>query len=617
MSTGRDLFVYLAAAIVCVLVASRLRLGAILGYLVAGALIGGSALGLVSDESTAKGVSELGIVLMLFAIGLELDVRHLWAMRRAVFGGGALQLTACAVALGAALFGAGLPWQGALVAGLALALSSTAIAMRTMSERGLDRTPMGRSAFGILLFQDIAAIPLLALVPALSLAPVAAAAHAGGGPAWLGPLKAVGALGLVVVVGRYLTPLLLRPIAATGIREVFTAAALLLVLGVAELMHLAGLSMALGAFLAGVLLASSEFRHALESDLEPFKGLLLGLFFITVGMSIDFSLFVRRPLEIAALVPAFVVVKVVMLRLVARPLGIDVRQRWLFAALLGQGGEFAFVVFGMAAQAALLPDDWAPLLTLTVALSMAATPLLLLVIERLAARRAQAEQKVYDAIEDEGSAVLIAGFGRFGQIVGRYLFASGLKATVLDHDPDAIASLRRFGFRVFYGDATRLELLDKAGAGRARLLVVAIDDVEASLALVRAVQKTYRHLQIAARARNVTHYAELRRLGVEIVVRETFDSAVVLGRRALEALGCPPHEARERAVLFSRQNTRMLEDLLPHWDDLTQRVQQARAARDQLEAQFERDRQALATRGVTGWHADEAPPVERGDGPVE
>ncbi|MCC6523836.1 MAG: glutathione-regulated potassium-efflux system protein KefC, partial [Polyangiaceae bacterium] len=606
MTSARDLLVYLAGAVVCVLLATRLRLGAILGYLVAGALIGPFALHLVSDEAAAKGVSEFGIVLMLFAIGLELDVRQLWGMRRSVFGGGALQVAACSLVLGGVLFGAGVPWQGALVAGIALALSSTAIAMRTLAERSLERTPTGRTAFAILLFQDIAAIPLLALVPALSLAPVVAGAEHAAGPAWLGPLKALGALAAVVVVGRYLTRPLLRPIAATGVREVFTAAALLLVLGVAELMHLAGLSMALGAFLAGVMLASSEYRHALESDLEPFKGLLLGLFFITVGMSIDFSLLLRRPLELAALVPGFVVVKVAVLRLLARPLGVDARQRWLFAALVSQGGEFAFVVFGLASDALLLPGDWGPMLTLTVALSMASTPLLLLVLERLELRRAGQQKKVYDAIEDEGAKILIAGFGRFGQIVGRLLFASGLKATVLDHDPEAIDALRRFGFRVFYGDVTRLDLLDKAGAARAQVLVIAIDDVEAGVALAASVQKEYPKLRILARARNVSHYAELRRLGVEVVERETFESALVLGRRALEALGCPPHEARERAVKFRRHNVRMLEDLLLEWDDMTRRVQRARAASDDLEQQFERDRQALEEHGVTGWHMQDA-----------
>lgn len=603
-----DLLVYLAAAVVCVPLAKRLGLGSILGYLVAGALIGPQLLGLVAEPEAAHALSELGVVLMLFAIGLELEVGHLWGMRRAVFGGGALQLGACGAALGLTLFALGVPWQGALIAGLALGLSSTAIAVQTMDDRAVTKTPMGRTAFAILLFQDMAAIPLLALAPILGMAePGGVDGHGDMHPAWLNALEALGALALVIVVGRYLVRHILRPIASTGVREIFTAFALLLVLGVGELMHLAGLSMALGAFLAGVMLASSEYRHALETDLEPFKGLLLGLFFIAVGMSIDFSLLATRPGEILLLLTGFVVVKLGTLWLVSRWLHVERRERWLFAALIGQGGEFAFVVFGVARTVHLLPGDWDALLTLTVALSMASTPILLIVHDHLTRLRAKQTEATFDTITDEGAEVLVAGFGRFGQIVGRFLFASGIKATVLDADPVQIEFLRRFGFRVFYGDATRIDLLEHAGLARAKVVVVAIAETEASVSLARRIRERYPDVTIVARARDVSHFAALRRAGADVVERETFEGSLLTGRRVLEHLGCPPFEARERADKFRRHNQRTLEALLPTWDDEQRRIQVARQAREELEEQFERDREAAHRERLRGWHAEPVP----------
>jgi glutathione-regulated potassium-efflux system ancillary protein KefC len=465
-----------------------------------------------------------------------------------------------------------------------------------MAEKHLDKTPMGRVAFSILLFQDMAAIPLVALVPLFG-------AHAAAGPSGDGlgaVLKALAAIVGVIGIGRYLTRPLLRVIAKTGLREAFTAFSLLLVVGIGELMHLAGLSMALGAFLAGVLLASSEFRHALESDLQPFKGLLMGLFFISVGMSIDFGLFADMPLMLIGLTLGLVAVKALVLRLIAPRLGVPTSQPWLFAALLAQGGEFAFVVFGVARASRLLPEPWDGLLTAAVALSMALTPLLVLAHERLLERVPAAVRE--PDVEDEGAPVIIAGFGRVGQIIGRFLFATGLKATVLDRDPDQIELLERFGFRVFYGDATRLDLLEAAGAARAKLLIVAIDDQEASETLVERVREHFPKLRIIARARNVGHYAALRRKGIDIVERETFESSILLGRHALELLGCPPHEARECAVRFRRVNIDTLESLLPHWEDEARRVALAKQARVELEQQFERDRAALDRRGVQGWH---------------
>jgi glutathione-regulated potassium-efflux system ancillary protein KefC len=526
-------------------------------------------------------------------------------MRRAVFGGGALQLGVCGVLLGAGMLALGLPWRGALVSGLALALSSTAIAIASMNERNLMATPLGRSAFAVLLFQDIAAIPLIGIVPLLA---------AQDGPpqnGWLGAGKVLAAIVIVVFIGRYLTRPALRMVARTELRELFTALALLLVVGISQLMSMAGVSMALGAFLAGVLLASSEYRHALETDIEPFKGLLMGLFFMAVGMSIDFGLLAREPLLVLFLVVAFVALKSLAIALLAKPLSVAPSQRWLLAGVLGQGGEFAFVVFGVVRVARLLPGEWDARFTLVVALSMAVTPLFLRAHDFVQARSASRQSQIYDVIENEHPEVIMAGFGRFGQIIGRLLLASNVRATVLDHDPEQIELLRKFGFRVFYGDATRLDLLQAAGAAHARVLVDAIDDQGDSLALVDLAREHFPHLIIVARARNVTHYAELRSRGVQIVERETFEAALLTGRRALEALGMAPYEARESAERFRIHNVRLLESMIGTFHDEAQRLSAARAGREELEAQFERDRAALDRLGKSGWQKDDDASDER------
>jgi len=576
-----EITVYLAAAIVFVPIASRLRLGSVLGYLVAGCVIGPFGVRLVRDVESILHFSEFGVVLMLFLIGLELDPARLWSMRRPVFGGGALQMISCGAVLMVAGLLLGLPWQAALVAGLALALSSTAIAVQTLRERGQLGTPMGSSAFAVLLFQDIAAIPLIAIVPLLS---------GGAKSGSLVPIvKVAAAITAVIVVGKFVTAPLMRFIARTGFREVFTAFALLLVVGIAQLMSAVGVSMALGAFLAGVLLASSEYRHALETDIEPFKGLLMGLFFIAVGMSIDFGLLRTRALLIAALVIGLVGLKATVIGAIAPLLGTSPKQRWTLAAIISQGSEFAFVVFGVAGQAHLLPDRWGPILTLVVALSMALTPILLLGHDHLFAR--QRPEREDDEVEDEGADVIIAGFGRFGQIIGRLLFASGVRATLLDHDPDQIEFLKRFGFRVFFGDATRLDLLQAAGAARAKLIVNALDDVEASTRLTHLVREHFPNARLVVRARNVGHYLALRQLGITEIERETFESALRAGRRALEQLGVEPYRARELADQFRRHNVTTLEELLPILSDEAQRLSVAVAAREQLEAQFAQDRE--------------------------
>jgi glutathione-regulated potassium-efflux system ancillary protein KefC len=590
-----EALIFLAAAVIIVPIAARLGLGSVLGYLIAGVAIGPWGLKFVADVDSTQNLAELGVVLMLFVIGLELEPRRLKAMRREVFAGGMLQLFACGAVLGGLMLLLGLPWRAALVTGLALALSSTAIAIQAMTERNELKTPTGNSAFGILLFQDIAAIPLIALVPILGHGETA-----GGEPMWLKVTLAAAAVAGVVIIGRYLTRPAMRLIVKLHIRELFTAFALLLVIGIAELVSLAGLSMGLGAFLAGVLLADSEFRHALESDIEPFKGLLLGLFFISVGMTIDFGLLASRPGMVALLLGGFLLVKIAALYVVARIMRINDRQRWLFAFLLAQGGEFGFVVFASARGVGVISKEWEALLTIAVALSMAMTPLLLIAHDRYICRRAETEREP-DTIDQTGP-VIIAGFGRFGQIVGRLLLANDIRPVVLDHDPDQIESLRRFGYRVFYGDASRLDLLQAAGAANARLLVNAIDGVEDSIALVDRVRANFPDLPIISRARNVSHYLELRLRGVTVVERETFESALRAGRAALVAMGIDPFRAREMADVFRRHNIATTESMMAVYKDETRFLAAAKAGREELEQQFARDRERFEEEhGETGW----------------
>jgi glutathione-regulated potassium-efflux system ancillary protein KefC len=589
--------VYLAAAVICVPAAKALKLGSVLGYLAAGCIIGPFGLGLIQDPAATLHIAEIGVVLMLFVIGLELEVHQLWTLRRAVFGGGLIQLVACALPLGLGALALGLPWQGALVAGLSLGLSSTAVSMQIMGERNLLLAPVGRTAFAVLLFQDIAAIPLLGLVPLL-----AEAQSVDDGLGLREALQVLGAVAAVIVIGRFLTRPVLRVVARTGQREVFSAFTLLLVLGIATLMASVGISMALGAFLAGVLLAGSEYRHALETDIEPFRGLLMGLFFIAVGMSVDFGLLGREPLFMALIVLGYQALKGLSLWAIGPLLGVVPRERWLLAALLAQGGEFAFVVFGVARTARLLPGEWDARLTLAVALSMALTPLLCSLYDKWNQR--ERPEREPDAIDDPHPQVIIGGFGRFGQIVGRLLFASGIKATVLDHDPDRIESLRTFGFKVYYGDATRVDLLRAAGAEHARLFVLAIDDPDTSVRLVEALRENFPELPIVARARDVGHWQRLRSLGLSVVERETFESALVIGRRALEVLGVRPYEARERADLFRRHNVQTLEVMLPRWEDERERTQMVRTAREQLEQQMQGDRADMDRLGARGWHSE-------------
>ncbi len=590
--------IYLAAAVVAVPLAKRLGLGAVLGYLLAGMAIGPWGLKLIGDVETILHFSEFGVVLLLFVIGLELEPSRLWSLRRQIFGWGTAQVLLVAAALFGAALLVGVDWRVALIAALGLSLSSTAIALATLGERNLMGTPAGQAGFALLLFQDIAAIPMIALVPVLGVA-VADSAHAGG---WQNAARLAAVIAGVVIGGRYLVRPALRIIARAGMREIFTAFALLLVIAISLLMQWVGMSMALGAFMAGVLLADSEYRHALETDLEPFKGLLLGLFFIAVGMSVDFGVFLAKPMIILGLVLGFLAIKLTVLFLLSFRFGIARGQRWLFAILLSQGGEFAFVVFGAAATARVFVPETGSLLVAVVALSMVSTPLLLLFHDKVLEPRYRGQNKREpDAIDDNEGHVIIAGFGRFGQIIGRLLNANRIKLTILDHDPDQIELLRRFGFKVFYGDATRIDLLTAAGAAKARALVLAIDDIDDSLALADAVREHFPDLPILARARNVTHMYQLMDRGVTIVERETFESALQLGRRALSQLGFGAYRAREAMLKFREHNKNSVDAVYPYYKDREQYVSMAKRARDELNAMFARDLKNIDNETDQGW----------------
>ncbi|HEV8692205.1 MAG TPA: glutathione-regulated potassium-efflux system protein KefC, partial [Ideonella sp.] len=532
---------YLGAAVLAVPLARYAGLGSIIGYLGAGIVIGPWGLKLVTDAQTMLHFAEFGVVLMLFLVGLELEPKRLWALRRPIFGWGTVQTLGSAALMAGVAIALGADWRLSVVAALGLALSSTAIGLGVLAERNLMATTSGQSLLSVALFQDIAAIPILAIVPLLA----AGRADSDASSGWLGAVKAAAVIATIVLGGRLLLRPALRWIARSKTPEIFTAASLLLVIATAALMQAVGLSMALGAFLAGVLLAESEYRRELETDLEPFKGLLLGLFFMAVGMSIDFGAVMAHPLWVAGLVIAFLALKAVLLWAMARWMPIPLVERPVFVVLLAQGGEFGFVVFQAAAQAGVIEAQTSSLLVAVVAVSMLLTPLLLVGADRWCARRAKGEANdrgLATIAEAQDAPIIIAGFGRYGQIIGRLLFADGLKATVLEHSAEQVETLRKWGWRVFYGDATRLDLLRVAGAGSAKVLVVAIDDIAQSLAVVDLAQAHFPQLTLVVRARNAQHWSELHRRGVQHIERETFESALMSGRSVLEALGYEPHQ---------------------------------------------------------------------------
>jgi len=568
--------VYLAAAVIAVPIFKRLGFGSVLGFLIAGMAIGPWGLRLIPDPQTVLHFAELGVVLLLFLVGLELEPQRLWTLRRPIFGMGTVQVLATMLAIAAIGWALGLPPIVALVAGMGLAMSSTAIGLATLAEKNLLPTPGGQASFSVLLFQDLAVIPLMLVLALLS--------PDGGVQAfdWLAAGKALGLIALLVLSGRFLLRPLLRFIAQTGLREIFIAFSLLLVVGIAALMSAVGLSMALGAFLAGVLLAESEYRHELELDIEPFKGLLLGLFFIAVGMSVDLGLFVRAPLLVLGLALGVVALKIALLYPISVTFGYCGRaDATLFALALSQVGEFAFVLFGVAAAQKLLPTGTVDLLNAVVAVSMVATPLLMLFWDRVIAPRLTRGAARAPDLVDERNPVLVAGFGRFGQIVTRVLRGMGIRATIIEHDAGQIETVRRFGWKAYYGDATRLDLLDSAGAAEARLLIVAVDDPAAAMDIVKRARERFPALKILARAHSRTDAYEYVELGVP-AVRETFAAALDAAGTALQLLGRSAAEAQRIVQQFRAYDEERLVQLAPHRKDVKRLIAFARKERENL-----------------------------------
>jgi len=597
MNLLEETAVFLGAAVIAVPLFRRLGFGSVLGYLAAGVVIGPDGLGLVTNVRNILHFAEIGVVLLLFIIGLELQPSRLWILRHSVFGLGAAQVVACAIPLGGAAWAFGLDPVAAGVVGIGLALSSTAFVLQLLAERGQLTAQHGRMAFSVLLFQDLAVLPLLAAMPLLGAggAGIRAEQLALDGAATLAMLLAI------VIGGHYLLRPVLRLVAEARTQEIFTATALLVVIGSALAVQTVGLSMGLGAFLAGVLLAESEFRHELEATIEPFKGLLLGLFFIAVGMSANLDLVIASPERVLGLAAGLIGVKLVVVYVLARLWGQPGRTASALAAAIPQGGEFGFVLFTAAVLRGVLADDTADLLIAVVTVSMAITPLLVLFNERvLWPRFERPAERPYDTVQDEHAPVIVAGFGRFGQIIGRMLRLAHIPFTALEANPSQVDFVRRYGNRIHYGDPSRLELLRAAGTDRARAFVLAIDDVEASVRVAETVRRHFPNVPLYARARNRQHAHRLMDLGARVIVRETFDSSLNLAEQLLAGLGWEPEDARVAAERFREHDERLLARQYAVRHDEQALIQSSHEAAAELEGLFEADELRRLERGRTG-----------------
>ncbi len=589
--------VYLAAAVISVPIAKRLGLGSVLGYLLAGVIIGPFVMGLIGEEGEdLMHFAEFGVVMMLFVIGLELRPSLLWKMRRAIFGLGGLQMVISTLVIGliSLLFKQSI--SEAVAIGLILSLSSTAIILQTLAERGQMKTAAGQSAFSVLLFQDIAVIPILALLPLLALHPQLS--DAGGHQenintiagleitGWVQVAMILLVISAIGITGRFLARYIFRIIAKTGLREIFTATALLMVIAISVAMEKVGLSPALGAFLGGVVLADNEYRHELEANIEPFKGLLLGLFFLAVGASIDFNLLLEQPALVFAGLGILILVKFSILLGLGRFFGLKGGQATLFSFSLAQGGEFAFVLISFSLQNSVLTPDIAGVLLIIVALSMALTPLLLLINEKFVqpAVEKSTNEKTADVIESSGNPVIIAGFGRFGITIGRLIIANGFKATILDDNPDHIQVLRKFGVKVYYGDATRPDLLHAAGCAEAKVLVIAMDDKEKALQVLDHVRREYPHLKVIGRAVSKAHAYEYLKRGIEDYDNDMLGSSLESGKRVLNSLGFSNYQAHRAARVFKHHERLFEKELVKHHgDDEKTYISEARRLSAELE----------------------------------
>jgi CPA2 family monovalent cation:H+ antiporter-2 len=602
--------VYLAAAVIMVPIAKRLGLGSVLGYLLAGVAIGPACLKFIGQEGTdIMHFAEFGVVMMLFVIGLELEPSRLWRLRKTILGMGGMQIGVTSVVVAALAMVFGIDWKQAMVLGMIVSMSSTAIVLQSLNEKGLMQTTAGQGSFAVLLFQDIAVIPMLALFPLLATHP--AAGQAGGHetvslfdtlPVWVQPIAVLGSVAGIVVTGRYLTPPLFRVVAKTGMRELFTATALLLVVGIAVLMTTVGLSPALGTFLGGVVLANSEYRHELESDIDPFKGLLLGLFFMAVGASIDFQLILANPLLIFGLVLGVMVCKLIVLLIIGKSFKLSTDQNLIFSFGLCQVGEFAFVLFSFTAQEGVLAKEITDVMTAVVAISMAFTPLAMLLNDKLLVPRLgtkKVDERESDVVSEDNP-VIIAGYGHFGNTIGRFLQANNVGTTVLDVDSDNVDWLRRMGFKVYYGDASRHDLLEIAGAGRAKIIVIAIADEAKRLELVETVKKHFPDLHILVRSTNRYDAYDLMNAGVLHIYRETLDTSLRVGVDALTLLGFRAHEANRAAKTFFIHDERTLKRLSAIRNE-DEYVNAARETMAELERVIQADRNAPDLRLDEGW----------------
>lgn len=601
--------VYLAAALFCVPLAKRIGMGSVLGYLLAGIMIGPVCFGFIGREGQdIMHFAEFGVVMMLFLIGLELEPAHFWRMRGTILGLGALQLLLTTLAMGLALLLAGFGWRAALASGVALSMSSTAIVLQTLKEKGLTNSAAGNGSFAVLLFQDIAVIPILALLPFLAMGGASGAGHTEGAllqglPGWVRASSVLVAVAAVIILGRYVIVPFLRIITRTSVRELCFAAALLIIIAIALLMKLVGLSPALGAFLAGVLLANSEFRHELESDIEPFKGLLLGLFFIAVGASINFRLLLNDPARLFLAVLAVITIKACVLLAAGKFFRLSFDQNSLFALGLSQVGEFAFVLFSFIGRLGILDASRTDLFMAVTALSMTLTPLLLLLNERLLLPRfgtLEREERQPDRI-DQAHQVIIAGFSSFGSTLGRFLRANGVEATILDNDSDQVDLLRRMGFKVFYGDVSRLDILRSAGADQARILVVAIDNPSMTVDLIGNVKRHFPNLTVMARAGNNLDAHELLDLEVRHIYRDFLDTALRAGVDVLSALGQRRFSATRAAQDFIRYDEDAMLRLAPHRHDQSSYISNAREQILLQEQLLANDRERYRLRHDHAW----------------
>ncbi|ARG99165.1 monovalent cation:proton antiporter-2 (CPA2) family protein [Legionella micdadei] len=586
-------FIFLAAACIIVPIASRFKLGSVLGYLIVGILIGPFGFKLIGNAEQIMSFAEFGVIMMLFLIGLELEPETLWRLRKAIVGLGSLQVlftTAILTIFGILL---GYDWRVSIAISMALSLSSTALVLQMLQEKNLMRTTTGETAFAVLLFQDIAVIPILIIMPLLvakGITPVHQSGLLDALPSWIQAGIIAGVIGTVIIVGHYLSHYFFYMIAQTNLREVFTATSLALIVGITLLMEAISISPGLGAFIAGVVLANSEYKRTLETDIEPFKGLLLGLFFISVGMRMDFSILAQNPSYLLSIVFFLISIKAIVLLLLGRFFRLTRLQTIGIALSLSQGSEFAFVLFQFAHTSRVISEEPANFFILTIALSMAATPVLLLIYTRFIIPRFMSSLPPrYDSINEQNS-VILAGYGRFGQIIGRFLTAQGIKLTILENDPEQIELLRKFGYKGYFGDASRLDLLKNAGADKAKLLIVAVDDADTSLEIVKLAKEEFPHLTIYSRARNRRHAYELHKAGVDYFKRETFDSSLAMAQEVMKFLGHNPETMRRKANAFKQHDELALVKSFDFFEKEHELISFSRQSAGELERILQEDR---------------------------